>query len=148
MASGKVVQVIGTVVDVEFPPDQLPAVYNAIEIDNNGETVIAEVQQHLGNNWVRSLTMTSTDGLRRGANAVDTGAAIRVPVGPNTLGRLFDVLFPALEFFNMGPAIIRETPLDLWQFGGYALTVFGYSIIYTSIALLVGLLLFEDRDLA
>ena len=64
------------------------------------------------------------------------------------LGQLFDVLLPALEFFNMGPAIIRESPLDLWSFAGYALTVFGYSIIYTGIALLVGLLLFEDRDLA
>jgi hypothetical protein len=64
------------------------------------------------------------------------------------VGRLFDVLLPALEFYNMGPAIIRETPLDLWQFGGYVLTVFGYSVIYTTIALLVGLLLFEDRDLA
>jgi hypothetical protein len=64
------------------------------------------------------------------------------------LGKLFDVLLPALEFFNMGPAIIRESPLDLWQFAGYVLTVFGYSVIYTGIALLVGLLLFEDRDLA
>lgn len=64
------------------------------------------------------------------------------------LAQLFDVLLPALEFFNMGPAIIRETPLDLWQFAGYVLTVFGYSVIYTGIALLVGLLLFEDRDLA
>jgi len=64
------------------------------------------------------------------------------------LGRLFDVLLPALEFFNMGPAIIRESPLDLWQFAGYAVTVFGYAIIYTAIALVVGLLLFEDRDLA
>lgn len=64
------------------------------------------------------------------------------------LGRLFDVLLPALEFFNMGPAIIRESPLDLWQFAGYVLTVFGYSVIYTTIALIVGLLLFEDRDLA
>jgi ABC-type transport system involved in multi-copper enzyme maturation permease subunit len=64
------------------------------------------------------------------------------------LGKLFDVLLPALEFYNMGPAIIRESPLDLWQFGTYVLTVFGYSIIYTAIALLVGLLLFEDRDLA
>ena len=64
------------------------------------------------------------------------------------LGRLFDVLLPALEFYNMGPAIIRETPLDLWQFGGYVLTVLGYSVIYTAIALIVGLLLFEDRDLA
>jgi ABC-type transport system involved in multi-copper enzyme maturation permease subunit len=64
------------------------------------------------------------------------------------LGKLFDVLLPALEFYNMGPAIIRETPLDLWQFGSYVLTVLGYSVLYTSIALFVGLLLFEDRDLA
>jgi len=64
------------------------------------------------------------------------------------LGNLFNVLLPALEFFNMGPAIIREAPLDLWNFGIYVLTVFGYSVIYTSIALLIGLLLFEDRDLA
>jgi hypothetical protein len=64
------------------------------------------------------------------------------------LGQLFDTLLPALEFFNMGPAIIRETPLDLWQFAIYSFTVFGYSVIYTCIALIVGLLLFEDRDLA
>jgi hypothetical protein len=64
------------------------------------------------------------------------------------LGKLFNVILPALEFFNMGPAIIRDAPLDLWQFGIYVLTVLGYSTIYTGIALLVGLLLFEDRDLA
>jgi hypothetical protein len=64
------------------------------------------------------------------------------------LGRLFDVLLPSLEFYNMGPAIIREAPLDLWQFYQYAGIVFAYSLIYTAIALLVGLLLFEDRDLA
>jgi ABC-2 family transporter protein len=64
------------------------------------------------------------------------------------LGQLFDTLLPALEFFNMGPAVIREIPLNLWQFGWYVLTVLGYSLIYTAIALLVGLLLFEDRDLA
>jgi ABC-type transport system involved in multi-copper enzyme maturation permease subunit len=64
------------------------------------------------------------------------------------LGNLFDTLLPALEFFNMGPAIIRETPLDLPQFAGYVATVFGYAILYTAIALAVGLLLFEDRDLA
>ena len=64
------------------------------------------------------------------------------------LGQLFDTLLPALEFFNMGPAVIREIPLNLWQFGWYVLTVLGYSLIYTVIALLVGLLLFEDRDLA
>lgn len=64
------------------------------------------------------------------------------------LGRLFDVLLPSLESFNMSRAIIRENELPLWEFGGYVLTVFGYSLIYTIIALLVGLLLFEDRDLA
>ncbi len=64
------------------------------------------------------------------------------------LGNLFDTIFPALEFFNMSPAIIRDTPLALWSFAGYVLTVFGYSVIYTLIALLVGLLMFEDRDLA
>lgn len=79
-------------------------------------------------------------------NSLTGGSTATVTIG--FIGRLFDVLLPALEFFNMGPAIIRESPLDLWQFAGYALTVFGYSIIYTAIALLVGLLLFEDRDLA
>ena len=99
-AKGTVVQVIGTVVDVEFPPDQLPSIYNAVEIDKNGTTVVAEVQQHLGNNWVRTLTMADTDGLRRGAEVVDTGQPIAVPVGPKTLGRLFDVLGRPLD--NLG----------------------------------------------
>jgi F-type H+-transporting ATPase subunit beta len=94
---GKVVQVIGTVVDVEFPPEELPAVYNAVEIDNNGQRLVTEVQQHLGNNWVRVLAMASTDGLRRGAEAIDTGEPIAVPVGPGTLGRLFDVLGEPLD---------------------------------------------------
>jgi F-type H+-transporting ATPase subunit beta len=106
---GKVVQVIGTVVDVEFPPDNLPSVYNAIEIDKNGTTMVAEVQQHLGNNWVRALTMTDTDGLRRGAVATDTGQPIAVPVGPNTLGRLFDVLGNPLD--NMGPVEGDRMPI-------------------------------------
>jgi hypothetical protein len=64
------------------------------------------------------------------------------------MGKLFDVVMPALEFFNMGPAVIRESPLDLWSFSLYVATIFGYAILYTAIALLVGLLLFEDRDLA
>ncbi|MCS6801551.1 MAG: F0F1 ATP synthase subunit beta [Chloroflexota bacterium] len=92
-ATGKVVQVIGTVVDLEFPPDQLPELFNAVEIHmDGGKRIVAEVQQHLGNNWVRALTMDSTDGLRRGALAVDTGRPIAVPVGAPTLGRLFNVL--------------------------------------------------------
>src|SRR5688500_8481446 len=100
--NGHVVQVIGTVVDVEFPPDHLPAVQNAIEIDSSGTKIVAEVHQHLGNNWVRALTMATTDGLRRGAAAVDTGQPIAVPVGRATLGRLFDVLGNGLD--NLAPA--------------------------------------------
>src|SRR3989304_5969611 len=97
---GTVVQVIGTVVDVEFPPDQLPAIYNAVEIDKNGTTVVAEGQQHLGNNWGRTLTMSDQDARRPGARVVATGQPIAVPVGPKTLGRLFDVLGRPLD--NLG----------------------------------------------
>ncbi len=90
---GKLVQIIGTVVDVEFPAEELPPIYNAIEIDaGNGGKLVAEVQKHLGNNWVRCLAMDTTDGLRRGAECVDTGSPILVPVGRVCLGRLFDVL--------------------------------------------------------
>jgi F-type H+-transporting ATPase subunit beta len=97
-ATGKVVQVIGTVVDLEFPPDQLPELFNAVELQmDSGKPIVAEVQQHLGNNWVRALTMDSTDGLRRGALAVDTGRPIAVPVGAPTLGRLFNVLGEPLD---------------------------------------------------
>jgi len=95
---GKLVQIIGTVVDVEFPAEELPEVYNAIEIDTgDGNKLVAEVQQHLGNNWVRCLTMDTTDGLRRGAECVDTGASIAVPVGEACLGRLFNVLGEPLD---------------------------------------------------
>jgi F-type H+/Na+-transporting ATPase subunit beta len=92
-AKGRVIQITGPVVDVEFPAGQLPAIYNAIEIERpGGDPLVCEVQQHLGNNWVRSVAMTTTDGLARGTSARDTGAAITVPVGEATLGRVFDVL--------------------------------------------------------
>ena len=94
---GKVSQVIGTVVDVEFPSGDLPEMFNAVEIKSGGGTIVAEVEQHLGNNWVRCLAMNSTDGLRRGAEVLDTGAPITVPVGPKTLGRLFNVLGEPLD---------------------------------------------------
>ncbi|MDD5126655.1 MAG: F0F1 ATP synthase subunit beta [Dehalococcoidales bacterium] len=100
MAKGKVVQVIGTVVDIEFPPDELPALYNAIEIKTGGGKLVMEVQDHLGNNWVRCLSMAPTDGVERGAEAVDTGAPIKVPVGKASLGRLFNVLGETLD--NLG----------------------------------------------
>jgi F-type H+-transporting ATPase subunit beta len=91
-SEGKVVQVIGTVVDVEFAAEALPEIYNAVEIDSTTGKLIAEVQQHLGNNWVRCLTMDTTDGLRRGSKVIDTGQPILVPVGESCLGRLFNVL--------------------------------------------------------
>jgi F-type H+/Na+-transporting ATPase subunit beta len=101
MAQGKVVQVIGPVVDVEFPPEQLPNLYNAVEIIKDSETITVEVAQHLGNNWVRCVAMGPTDGVRRGAEANDTGSPIMVPVGPHTLGRLFNMLGQPLD--NLGP---------------------------------------------
>jgi F-type H+-transporting ATPase subunit beta len=100
MAKGKVAQVIGTVVDVEFPPDELPALYNSIEIMVDDRMIVLEVQDHLGNNWVRCLALSPTEGLARGAEAVDTGSALKVPVGHATLGRLFDVMGTPLD--NLG----------------------------------------------
>ena len=97
MAKGKVVQVIGTVVDVEFPPDELPAIYNGIEIPLDGGKIVLETQHHIGNNRVRAVALTPTDGLRRGAEAIDMGSPITVPVGRATLGRLFNVFGEPLD---------------------------------------------------
>jgi len=92
-AEGRVVQVIGTVLDIEFPPGHLPAINNAVNVMlDDGSALVTEVQQHLGNNWVRCLAMDTTDGLRRDTRAIDTGAAISVPVGELSLGRMFNVL--------------------------------------------------------
>jgi len=89
---GKVVQVIGPVVDVKFQKDQLPKLNNAINIELNGHTLVVEVAQQLGDDIVRCIAMDSTDGLVRSQAAVDTGASIQVPVGKETLGRMFNVL--------------------------------------------------------
>jgi len=96
--TGRIVQVVGPVVDIEFPPKSMPAILNAIKIDgttDDGKVKIhltCEVMQHIGYNVVRAVAMSSTDGLVRGMEAVDTGAPISVPVGPGTLGRIFNVL--------------------------------------------------------
>lgn len=90
---GRVVQVLGGVVDVEFPSEVLPEIYDAVEVPRDGGApLILEVQKHMGDNWVRCIAMDSTDGLQRGVPARATGAPIRVPVGPVTLGRVFNVL--------------------------------------------------------
>ncbi|HEV7236798.1 MAG TPA: F0F1 ATP synthase subunit beta, partial [Ktedonobacteraceae bacterium] len=96
---GKVVQVLGAVVDVEFPSDKLPAIYNEVRTRPSGaeKDLILEVEQHLGNNWVRCVAMGATDGLQRGVDAFDMGHSISVPVGPLTLGRIFNVLGQAID---------------------------------------------------
>ena len=118
-ATGEVAQVIGVVVDVLFPPERLPEIYNAIEIEmtpqgereqesgpRESTKLICEVQQHLGQDMIRAVAMGSTDGLRRGLNAVDTGAPISVPVGPSTLGRVFNVLGEPID--NKGQVATAE----------------------------------------
>ena len=97
MAKGRVTQVIGTVVDVEFPSDEMPTIYNALETKIDGNRLVLEVEQHVGNNWVRCLALGPTEGLVRGVEVEDTGQAILVPVGEPTLGRLFNVLGETLD---------------------------------------------------
>ncbi|MCH2310356.1 MAG: F0F1 ATP synthase subunit beta [SAR202 cluster bacterium] len=97
MATGKIVQVIGTVVDVEFPSEEMPGVFNALETKIGDQKLILEVEQHIGNNWVRCIALGPTEGLSRGVDAIDTGDAISVPVGDVTLGRLFNTLGEPLD---------------------------------------------------
>src|SRR3954467_799845 len=107
-ATGQVIQITGPVVDIEFPAGHLPAIYNAVSIRREGQDdLVCEVQQHLGNNWVRSVAMTTTDGLARGIEAVDSGAPISVPVGEPTLGRVFDVLGHPID--GKGPVSTEVT---------------------------------------
>ena len=90
---GRVVQIMGPVVDVEFPPENLPEIHHALEIEREEQSpLILEVQTHLGENWVRAVAMDTTDGLQRGVYAVNTGAPIAMPVGEATLGRIFNVV--------------------------------------------------------
>ena len=89
---GKIAQVIGPVVDVRFEQDELPGLLSALEIDNHGKKLVVEVAQHIGDNIVRCIAMSSTDGLVRGTDVLDTGRCINVPVGEQTLGRIFNVL--------------------------------------------------------
>src|SRR5580765_6145130 len=110
-ATGRVIQITGPVVDIEFPAGELTAIYNAVEIQREGQVPLTcEVQQHLGNNWVRSVAMTTTDGLARGVAVLDTGGPISVPVGEVTLGRVFDVLGNAID--GKEP-VSRETTLPI-----------------------------------
>jgi F-type H+-transporting ATPase subunit beta len=107
---GYVVQIIGPVIDIRFESENLPAINNAIEIHFDGKKLVAEVAQHLGNDTVRCVALGSTDGLRRGVKAIDTGGPIKVPVGRGTLGRIFNVLGEPID--NKGEVVAS----DYWPF--------------------------------
>ena len=104
---GRIVQVIGPVVDIRFDEENLPELLNAIEIEKDGNRIVVEVAQHLGNDTVRCVSMDTTDGLIRGMEAVNTGKSIAVPVGKETLGRLFNVLGEPID--GKGPVKTKET---------------------------------------
>jgi F-type H+/Na+-transporting ATPase subunit beta len=109
MNKGKIVQVIGPVVDVEFP-DPLPAIFNALTVQYSTQgqptTLTLEVEQHLGDNWVRTVAMSSTEGLKRGLEVADTGAPISMPVGEGVMGRVFNVTGQAVD--DQGPVTVEK----------------------------------------
>ncbi len=114
---GRVVQVIGPVLDVEFEPEHLPDIYNALSLESSGDggndvRLIAEVQQHIGRGMVRAVSMTSTDGVTRGMDVVDTGDSISVPVGPPVLGRIINVLGEPVD--EQGPITAEEGDVERW----------------------------------
>lgn len=131
---GKIVQVIGPVVDVKFETGHLPEIYNALEIQGDGRTIICEVEQHLGENIVRSVAMTSTDGLVRGSDAIDTGKPISAPVGDKVLRRIINVTGDPVD--EKGPIeckerwpIHRPAPLLEDQDTGYQILETGIKVI-------------------
>ena len=114
---GKVVQVIGPVLDVEFDPKHLPDIYNALSLESSGDgakdvDLVVEVQQHIGRGMVRAVSMTSTDGVTRGMDVIDTGDSISVPVGPPVLGRIINVLGEPVD--EQGPIIAEEGEVERW----------------------------------
>src|SRR6185503_8427286 len=111
MSMGKITQVLGAVIDVEFPDGSLPPIYNALKVSNpaisDGQwNLVIEVAQHLGENTVRCIAMDATEGLVRGQAVADTGAPIRVPVGPETLGRIINVIGEPID--ERGPVNAKE----------------------------------------
>lgn len=131
--TGKVTQVVGVVVDIEFSTDNLPAIYNALTLEHNGQTLTLEVAQHLSESSVRAISLGSTDGLSRGVEVTDTGAAISVPVGDETLGRMFNVTGEPIdgkagEFKKRAP-IHRAPPALVDQSGSVEILETGIKVI-------------------
>ncbi|MCT8333404.1 MULTISPECIES: F0F1 ATP synthase subunit beta [Leptospira] len=115
MNKGKIKQIIGSVMDISFESGNMPEIYNAVEIQSkvNGKdvTITAEVQQHIGDNTVRAISLQSTDGLKRGLEVIDTGVPISVPVGTKTLGRIFNVLGEAIDELGDLPKDVKKMPI-------------------------------------
>jgi F-type H+-transporting ATPase subunit beta len=110
--TGHVTQIVGPVLDIRFEAGRLPEIFGALRVfQDDGTPVVAEVQQHLGNNWVRAVAMSSTDGLRRGLEVEDLGGPITAPVGPGTLGRLFNVVGEAIDGKGELSNIVRRDPI-------------------------------------
>lgn len=131
--TGQIVQVVGVVVDVEFKEDQLPRINNAISVELNGKTLLLEVAQHLSESTVRTIALASTDGLKRGDKATDTGAPISVPVGDQTSGRMFNVVGDPIDnlpgTFTKRAPIHREPPKLDEQAGSYEILETGIKVI-------------------
>lgn len=115
MNKGKIKQIIGSVMDISFESGNMPEIYNAVEIQSkvNGKdvTITAEVQQHIGDNTVRAISLQSTDGLKRGLEVIDTGVPISVPVGTKTLGRIFNVLGEVIDELGDLPKDVKKMPI-------------------------------------
>ncbi len=131
--SGKVTQVVGVVVDVQFPENKLPSIYNALEVELNGEVVTLEVAQHLSETAARAVALSSTDGLKRGAKVTDTGGGISMPVGESTLGRMFNVTGQPIDkkggSFKQYAPIHRDPPPLTDQSGKVELLETGIKVI-------------------
>lgn len=131
--NGTVSQIVGVVVDVEFSTDNLPAIYNALEIELGDKKLVLEVAQHLSESSVRAISLGSTDGLERGATVVDTGAPISVPIGDDTLGRMFNVTGQPIDgkggTFTKKAPIHREAPPLMDQSGTVEVLETGIKVI-------------------
>lgn len=131
--NGKITQIVGVVVDIEFSTGSLPAIYNALELENDGKTLTLEVAQHLSESSVRAVSLGSTDGLQRGTDVTDTGAAISVPIGDATLGRMFNVTGQPIDgkedkFTERAP-IHRAPPPLIDQSGSVEILETGIKVI-------------------
>ena len=131
--TGKISQIVGVVVDIEFPVDNLPTIYNALETELNGRKLTFEVAQHLSESSVRAVALGSTDGLKRGSSVSDTGSPINVPIGPETLGRMFNVTGDPIDqkggSFKHRAAIHRSPPPLIDQSGRIEILETGIKVI-------------------